>query len=139
MKALWAVIAILAVLIIGWLLLGNKNTATTPTTNTSTNNNTSTTNSSTTEAPSLVVYSDDGFSPSTITVKKGTTVTFRNDSSSQMWIASDPHPTHTDLPGFDGLRGYNQGESYTYTFEKVGTWGYHNHLNSSDKGTVVVQ
>lgn len=85
-----------------------------------------------------VQYSDNGFSPATITVKKGTSVTFVNNSSAPMWVASNPHPTHTDLPGFDQLSAADNGGTYSYTFQKTGSWGYHNHRSPGDTGTVVV-
>lgn len=86
-----------------------------------------------------ITYTDNGFSPQTITVKVGTPVTFVNQSSTGMWVASNPHPVHTDLPGFDEKQSVDSGGSYTYTFEKVGSWGFHNHRNPSDGGTVIVQ
>jgi plastocyanin len=85
-----------------------------------------------------VKYTDAGFVPASIDVTPGTTVTFVNDSSGQMWVASDPHPTHTDLPGFDEHTAVSKGGTYTYTFTKVGTWGYHNHVHASAKGTINV-
>ncbi len=85
-----------------------------------------------------VTYTDSGYAPSTLTVKKGTTVIFVNQSSSGMWTASGVHPTHQLLPGFDHLKSVAKGGSYDYTFVKVGTWKYHNHANPSDTGTVVV-
>ncbi len=87
----------------------------------------------------VVTYTDGGFNPKAVTVKTGTTVTFMNDSSGVMWVASDVHPTHQLLPGFDELQSVAKGGSYEYTFIKVGTWTYHNHMNPSDKGTVVVR
>lgn len=88
---------------------------------------------------SLVIsYTNQGFSPETITVKMGEEVTFVNESTKKMWIASDPHPLHTGLPTFDQLKSVGQGESYTYTFDKVGTWKYHNHVTPSVGGTVIV-
>jgi len=89
-------------------------------------------------ARSVVTFTDTGFAPSPVTVKAGTIVTFVNESSGNMWVASDPHPTHTLLPGFDELKNVTRGGTYEYTFVKVGTWTYHNHPNSSVKGTVVV-
>lgn len=86
-----------------------------------------------------VGYTGSGFSPSTITVEVGTTVTFVNNSSKSMRVASSVHPTHKDLPGFDQLKGSGNGTSYTYTFEKAGQWSYHNHLSASHKGTVIVK
>jgi plastocyanin len=86
----------------------------------------------------VVTFTDKGFSPSPVTVKVGTTVTFVNESSSGMWVASDPHPTHTLLPGFDQLASAGKNGTYEYTFTKIGTWTYHNHLNPTVKGTIVV-
>lgn len=89
-------------------------------------------------AQTVMTLSDTGFAPSPVTVKAGTTVTFVNESSGQMWIASDPHPVHTLLPGFDELKSVGKSGTYQYTFIKVGTWTFHNHMNPSVKGTVVV-
>ncbi len=85
-----------------------------------------------------VKYTDAGFVPASIDVAPGTTVTFVNDSSGQMWVASDPHPTHTDLPGFDEHTAVSKGGTYSYTFTQAGSWGYHNHVHASAKGTVNV-
>ncbi len=79
-----------------------------------------------------------GFEPSTVTVKKGTKVTFVNKDTKPHWPASAPHPTHTDLPSFDALKGIVAGASYSYTFDKVGTWKFHDHLLSTKFGSVVV-
>jgi plastocyanin len=86
----------------------------------------------------VVTLTDTGFAPSPVTVKAGTIVTFVNESNGQMWIASDPHPIHSLLPGFDELASVDRGGTYEYTFTKVGTWTYHNHRNPSTKGTVIV-
>lgn len=86
-----------------------------------------------------VDLTDNGFSPASVTIKKGETVKFVNKSTGPMGVASNPHPTHTDYPGFDQNKSASQGQKeYDFTFEKVGTWGYHNHLNPSVTGTVVV-
>lgn len=86
----------------------------------------------------VVTYTDAGFSPKTVTVKLGTTVAFMNDSASGLWVASNPHPQHTDLSGFDAGRSVSKGGSYEYTFTKTGSWNYHNHAKSTDTATVVV-
>lgn len=98
----------------------------------------------TTQSPTIVevvtvTYKDGVFTPSIVTIKKDTVVKFINQGSDQMWIASSPHPQHTDLPGFDQLKGVGKGESYEYTFTKVGTWKYHNHLKPTAFGSVVVE
>ncbi len=84
-------------------------------------------------------YTDNGFSPKSITVKVGSTVTWTNSSSGPMWVASNPHPTHTDYPEFDEKSNAANGGTYSFTFTKVGSWGYHNHKDPSKGGTVIVQ
>lgn len=85
-----------------------------------------------------VDYTDKGFSPKSVTVKVGTTVTWTNKGGSPMWVASAVHPTHQELPGFDQLKSVGKGGIYSYTFTKVGNWKYHNHVGPSDTGVVVV-
>ena len=87
---------------------------------------------------STVSYAEGGFSPAAITVKKGTSVTFENQSTVGMWVASDVHPTHQLLPGFDAKKAVVKGGIYTYTFSKVGTWTFHNHASPTHTGKVVV-
>ncbi len=97
-----------------------------------------------------VRYTADGFSPSTITVPEGTTVTFVNQSSRDMWVASDQHPSHTGYSGTSrtehcpggSMTAFDQcakGASYSFTFEKTGIWSYHDHMNAQFKGTVIVE
>jgi plastocyanin len=86
-----------------------------------------------------VLITSSGFIPSTLTIKIGDTVTFVNKDSKPHWPASDPHPTHTNYPGFDALRPLKTGESYSFTFTKQGAWGYHDHLNPSLRGTIIVE
>jgi plastocyanin len=93
-----------------------------------------------------------GFSPKSVTVAKGGTVTFINDTTGNMWVASAQHPTHTVYDGTDraahctagytGAKPFDQcanGNTYNFAFNKVGSINYHNHSNSSQFGTVVVQ
>ena len=60
-------------------------------------------------------------------------------SSSTAWPASAFHPTHEVYPGFDALKGINMGESYSFTFDKIGSWKYHNHLSPSVTGAIIVE
>lgn len=87
---------------------------------------------------STVTITASGFSPKTMTVKVGEAVTWKNESNNSVIVASDPHPTHTDLPGFESS-ALTSGGTYTFTFTKAGSFGYHNHNNPSTKGTVVAQ
>lgn len=102
----------------------------------------------------VVIYRDGGYSPSTLEIKQGETVVFQNQSSAAMWTASAVHPTHRLYSGtslsehcgspaekdsFDACRGIQPGESWSFQFNKKGTWQYHNHLNATHTGTIVVK
>lgn len=69
-----------------------------------------------------------------------------------MWVASDPHPAHDNYDGTSGSQhcaaGYtgaapfdqcSAGDSFTFTFDKAGKWGYHNHAAHQDQATVIVK
>lgn len=126
-----------------------KSTTTTPTTQTTSqtpasnanNSNTSSSTQSSSNTPAtetVITYSDNGFSPSSITVKSGSKVTIKNTSSHSMQFDSDPHPVHTDDADLNvGVVG--SGQSMTFTPNKKGTFGYHNHLNPSDTGIIIVE
>lgn len=88
----------------------------------------------------VVISAGGSFVPATLTVKQGTTVTWRNTGNASVWPASDPHPTHSIYPGFDAGRPVGGGGSWSFTFDKKGSWGYHNHLNPYvGGGTVIVE
>lgn len=103
------------------------------------------------EAGNTVEITSAGFSPSTLAIKKGDVVTFVNKGSQASWPASAVHPTHSAYDGtslsehclngasFDACHRLNQGESYSFTFDSVGSWKYHDHLNPSHTGTIVVE
>jgi len=112
------------------------------------------TSNQTTESKKYIVeIFSTGFSPRTLRIKVGDSVTWINRDSSPHWPASDLHPTHTLYPGsgihkcgtpeqseiFDACRGLAQGESFTFTFKYKGTWNYHDHLNPSLIGTIIVE
>ena len=85
-----------------------------------------------------VLVGQNGFSPQTLTIKKGETVVWINQSGENVTVNSDPHPTH-NLHRFLNKGEFSSGSSVQVTFEETGTLSYHNHLNPSQKGTVVVK
>jgi len=95
----------------------------------------------------LVTYTNSGYSPNALTVKKGETVTFKNQSSRSMWTASAVHPTHHAYPTsggclgstFDACAGIQPGNSWSFKFDISGNWKYHNHLSPNDTGTIIVE
>jgi len=96
-----------------------------------------------------ITYNGTSFSPAAVVIKKGGTVTWINNSTKDMWVASAAHPSHTVYAGtslrdhcpdtsgtsFDQCAG---GANYSFTFNKAGTWGYHDHITPSASGRVEV-
>ena len=87
----------------------------------------------------LVLVEGGKFSPETLTVKKGTEVTWVNKDTGPCWIASDPHPIHNGYSGFDAGRGIKQDETYKFTFSRVGTFSYHDHLDLTKTGKIIIE
>lgn len=141
------IIAVIVVIAGGWYLLSKAPASTLKTTVTTT-----TTTSTAAQAGVTVVYTDQGFSPSSVTVPPGTAVTFVNQSTGGMWVASAMHPTHTVYSGtslsqhcpdttnstFDECAAAAPGSSFSFTFDKEGTWKYHDHADASQTGVVIV-
>ena len=100
----------------------------------------------------VIEITSSGFNPKNLEINVGNSVKFVNKDSENHWPASAIHPTHTVYPGsninkcgtgeesliFDACKGLSQGESYSFTFNEKGSWGYHDHLSPSLRGTIVV-
>ena len=85
-----------------------------------------------------VTISSTGFSPKSITIKSGETITWMNGDSENHTVNSDNHPTHLLYP-FLNLGLIKPGEKQSVTISKTGTFTYHDHLNPSFKGSVTVE
>ncbi|MEU7163877.1 cupredoxin family copper-binding protein [Streptomyces morookaense] len=72
------------------------------------------------------------YSPSSLTVGKGTKVTWTNDDSAPHTVTSDGSgPLHS--PSLD------RGGSFSYTFDSAGTFSYYCTVHPNMHGTVVVK
>jgi len=91
------------------------------------------------QAAATIEFTDSGFSPQSVTIKAGETVTFKNNSSSQLQVASAPHPTHTDRPELNAPGPMGLGQTFSTAISEKGTWKYHDHLNPSLFGSITVQ
>jgi plastocyanin len=114
----------------------------------------STTTTTSSSAPVTISYNGSTFSPASVSIAAGTQVTWVNNSTKPVWVASDPHPVHTGYDGtskdqhcaagytgaapFDACKAVAPGASFTFVFTKAGTWGYHDHLNHDATGSVTV-
>lgn len=138
------IFAIILIIILGgtfyfFVLRGNKTAEPTVTTNSS-DQNAATSSSQVSDTVSTITYGTSGFSPSTMTIKSGSSITWVNSSDEDLEIGVDPHPSHTgdrSLSGNQFVLTLSPGEKKTVTISTIGTLGYHNHLNSSETGTIV--
>jgi plastocyanin len=138
-KRLVAVSGVIALLVIAggaYAVMKNRPASTTSTDNMpmSTNNSSNSSNSGN-QAPTAtdkVSLQNFAFSPASITVAKGTTVTWTNNDTT----------THT-IVETDGKTGpnsgnVNPGSTYTFTFSQAGTYQYHCSIHPEMTGTVTV-
>ena len=136
-------IGIAALVVIGagaYYVISNSSNNT-PTASNTTQNNTpsqSPTSSNNQKTAATITYTSNGFSPSSTTVKSGDTVEIKNTSDEDMQLDSNPHPIHDDDADLN-VGAVGPGESKTFVVTKKGTFGFHNHLDPGDTGTIIVQ
>jgi plastocyanin len=84
-----------------------------------------------------VTLNKDGFSPNEVTIKVGSAIRWKNVSGAKQTVNSDNYPTnqlHKELNfGF-----FTNNSTVVYIFKKPGTYGYHNQLQPTQKGKIVV-
>ena len=143
-KLLIAII-IVAAIAVGVILFTNKSdtkSSSDKTPSTSTNNSGSAstdTTQSDKKIAATITYDGTTFSPEKTTVKAGETVKVINTSSNaSLGFDSDPHPVHTDNPDLNAGE-IGPGQSATFSTDKTGTWGFHNHDDPTQHGELVVQ
>ncbi len=83
------------------------------------------------EQTSKVVIENFAYTPATITVKKGTTVTWTNQDDVKHDVASDSDAFKSEL--------LSKGQSFSFTFNEVGSFKYHCTPHPNMIGTVIVE
>lgn len=78
------------------------------------------------------------FVPDTLTIRRGDRVTFVNRDTEPRWPASNLHPTHGIYPEFDPQESVPPGGSWSFVFDQVGEWKYHDHNIPSLRGIIRV-
>jgi plastocyanin len=81
--------------------------------------------------PSAVIIAGFAFSPQTLTVAKGTSVTWTNNDSTTHTVTSD-----TSVWDSGNLA---PGKTFSFTFNQTGTFPYHCNIHSSMTAKIVVQ
>ncbi|MDB6086132.1 MAG: hypothetical protein JWN43_4013 [Gammaproteobacteria bacterium] len=84
-----------------------------------------------TTAPTKIVAKDFMFMPTPLTIKAGSTVTWTN-------MDDEPHTVVSDT-GLFKSGGMDTSESYSYKFDKPGTYHFTCSIHPRMVGTVVVQ
>lgn len=128
---IFIITGVVLVLVVGFYFVNStKTTSTTPA---------PTTTPSVTVKNNKVTITPDNFTPQTITVKTGSSITWTNTDSASHTVNSDPHPTHTISSLLNQIGLIKSGESKSLTFPAAGIYKYHDHLNPSSSGTVIVE
>ncbi|EKE26731.1 MAG: S-layer protein, partial [uncultured bacterium (gcode 4)] len=103
-----------------------------------------------------VEISSEWYSPNTLTIKAWDTVKYVNKDSVLHWVASAMHPLHQAYPGsdiakcgtndqswiFDACKWLKTNEEFSFKFNSLWTWKYHDHLNANDSKyywTIIVE
>lgn len=89
--------------------------------------------------PSQVDITSAGFVPATISVKIGQAVVWTNEDTAVHTVASDPYPADNILPTLNSKQSLDTNDSYTFIFNHIGTFTYHDNLNPGLEGTVIVK
>lgn len=141
-----AVIVILALAAGGWFLTRPKqpaisestNVIQTPASTESASPASATEGSDVADEENLVTISSAGFSPKEITISAGETVVWMNSDAIDHTVNSAPHPTHTAYPPLN-LDTIKPGDKKSLNFPEPGTYKYHDHLNPSLVGSIIVE
>ena len=130
MKKIIIIFVLLVVVLIGAISFSGKKSPT--------DTSTPSTSSGAKAAPqaqeaNAIVIKNYEFGPKTMTIKKGTTITWTNQDIAR-------HTVTADTPSPDGPKSdfFGQGEKYTFTFAKAGTYAYHCEPHPYMKASIVV-
>ncbi len=134
-KALIAIIVVLVLGVGGWIISDNhkSNNNTTNSNSSNTNSSTANTNQSATSKGAISIQNM-MFTPSQISIQKGGTVTWTNNDSTA-------HTVTDDLSNVGGPASgdIQPGSTYSFTFNKTGSFQYHCSIHPSMRGTIVVK
>jgi plastocyanin len=85
-------------------------------------------------APAIVDITGTSFMPATISVKVGQAVEWTNTDNTNHGIASD-----NTVPAFKSKQILSNNDSFSYVFNKAGTYPYHDTFNTKLAGIVIVK
>lgn len=86
----------------------------------------------------MIVLGEDGFEPEHVTIEAGTRVVFSTTRDEFYWPASNVHPTHEMYAAFDPRDAITPDDTWTFQFDEVGIYPYHDHIAPIYSGTITV-
>ena len=86
----------------------------------------------------IVSYTNAGFVPAMITIKRGKSVHFVNHSSKAMSIMSVDQASQL-YRQLNQEQSVGRGGFYDFSFVNAGIWTYTNRNNRADRGTIIVE
>lgn len=97
----------------------------------------------------LVSYTDNGFEPPVLNIKKGEIVRFSNSSSRDLWVATVVSANRRLYPAgarescgqsaFDSCISMKPFEFWEFKFDVVGEWSYRNNASSENFAIIRVK
>jgi plastocyanin len=136
MKAVLGIVVAVIILVgVGYAVMNHSSKSNNQT---GSNNQSSGSSSGGSGVAATITYGDNGFSPSSTSIKSGQKVTFKNNASDNVQVDSNPHPVHTDDTDLN-VGTISPGQSKTVTLTKTGSFGFHNHLNPAEQSQITIQ
>lgn len=78
-----------------------------------------------------------GFEPATLLIQPGTKIVWTNSDDELHQVSANPHPTGDELPGLKS-EILNEGQTYEFTADQNGEFGYHDYQNPTKNGTLII-
>lgn len=94
-------------------------------------------NQVTPQNPNTVIMENYAFLPQTLTVKKGTVITWENRDNANHQAVADSQPVTVYTNSLKTNIMY-PGQTWSFTFDEIGTYPYHCSLHPSMTGTIIV-
>ena len=85
-----------------------------------------------------VRITEDGFVPSVLKVKKGTTVIWTNNDTSGHRVASNPYPVKSGAE-LDSQVNISTNMTFSHTFANAGSYNYHDEAHPLSNAQIIVE
>ena len=86
-----------------------------------------------------IILTENGFEPRYARINSGMTVVFSTNIDRPFWPASNLHPSHQIYSEFDPKEPIQAEAMWSFTFNKTGAWGFHDHIRSYFNGIIYVE